>query len=144
MTLSVYKLIDPEPLFEIDFEVPVRLIVPVEELSEPDPLKLRFPLIEKPLKSLIVPVIVKLSNESPEPLMLFPVPFNVVVPPVLCENVPEPLAVMFPATLSEELADPLMPVPLKVMSPMLNVPLPLMLVLAPDNAKLLDPPVNVP
>ena len=84
------------PAPEIVFAVPVMLMFPADAAMLPETQK--FPVMENVLEVVTDPVIVRLFNVKLVPLMVLLAPLIVMVP-LLCVNIPEPVVARFPATV---------------------------------------------
>ena len=89
------KLLVPAPV--IVFAAPLIVIVPVVDVKFP--LTDKLPVRTGEIAVLIVPDIVKLSNEIPVPVMVLPVPVIVKVPPEAWVNEPDDMVARLPDRL---------------------------------------------
>jgi hypothetical protein len=86
------KLFIPAP--DIVFDVPLMVTAPA--LAVKLPLTDKLPVRVKDIAVVTVPLTVRLSNEIPEPLIVFPDPVIVSVPPEAWLNEPEPVVARLP------------------------------------------------
>ena len=86
------KLLVPEPT--INFEAPLMVMVPALALKLP--LTDKLPVTIKDVAVLTEPLMVKLSSETPEPLMVLLAPVINSVPPAAWVSEPEPVVARLP------------------------------------------------
>ena len=83
VTDNIPKLLVPAP--DMVLEAPLRTMVPAVEVKLP--LTVKFPVIFTDAAVLTVPLAVKLSRAIPEPLMVVPVPIELVRFPIMVSGV---------------------------------------------------------